>query len=156
MTKEFNVGKVNCDDNSAVCQRFGVKGYPTLILFSKGSFYKFQGPRSLDDLLAFATGGFKSAEDTGAIPPKLEGMDLYKKHATDFLDELARAVDALFERFNLTTVPRPVRYGLAGSIFALPIALMFVAICCMGGDDSTQVKPAEDNKPPSKKREKVE
>lgn len=45
-----------------LCQRFNVRGYPTVLLFSKGKQYKFQSKRTLDELEKFARGGYLEAK----------------------------------------------------------------------------------------------
>lgn len=49
-------------------------------------------------------------------------------------------------------------YGIAGSIFATPIALMCYVICCMKDEVIEPTKPEEKKKPVSNpnKREKLE
>ena len=41
--KAASIASVDCTENKDTCQRFGVKGYPTLQYFSHGKMYKFQG-----------------------------------------------------------------------------------------------------------------
>lgn len=49
------VGKVNCDAHSAVCQKYGVRGYPTLKFFPKGKTEpeEYDRGRTADDLVGF-------------------------------------------------------------------------------------------------------
>lgn len=55
------VGKVDATANSVSgFQVGGVRGYPTLIMVSKGKAHKYAGARTLDALVAFAKGGFSS------------------------------------------------------------------------------------------------
>jgi thioredoxin-like negative regulator of GroEL len=45
---------VDCTENSAVAGRFGIQGYPTLLLLDQGKLYKYTGSRKLEDLMEFA------------------------------------------------------------------------------------------------------
>jgi len=49
------VAKVNCDAESAICQKYGVKGYPTLKWFDKGAKepVDYDSGRTADDLVKF-------------------------------------------------------------------------------------------------------
>ena len=74
-------------------------------------------------------------------------------------------MEILFHRIGFSTLPRPVMYGIAASIFALPVVLMCYVICCMKDEvieipikkkDAVAQQPAS-QKPPSKtQREKLE
>lgn len=49
------IAKVDCSEEAELCQSFGISGYPTLILFSKGvQKQEYRGPRDLDSLYNFA------------------------------------------------------------------------------------------------------
>lgn len=37
LTESVKIAEIDCTTNSASCQKYGVKGYPTVMLFSKGS-----------------------------------------------------------------------------------------------------------------------
>lgn len=52
-----NIARVDCTVHKAACQAQGIRGYPTLKLFSNGASggEKYQGPRSLDALKTFIT-----------------------------------------------------------------------------------------------------
>ncbi|CEG43083.1 protein disulfide-isomerase domain [Plasmopara halstedii] len=59
---EVNVAKVDVTDNAELGKRFGIRGFPTILHLSHGKSYKFTGPRTLNDLVAFARDGFKKVE----------------------------------------------------------------------------------------------
>ncbi|CAJ1408880.1 unnamed protein product [Effrenium voratum] len=61
---EVNVGKVDCTESQFIGNMFDVHGYPTLKLISEGQMYAFSGPRSIEALVAWAQGGYKSQEPT--------------------------------------------------------------------------------------------
>ncbi|CAH3015328.1 unnamed protein product [Porites evermanni] len=49
------IAKVDCTTEEELCSSMGIKGYPTLILFSKGvQKQEYKGPRDLDSLYNFA------------------------------------------------------------------------------------------------------
>eukprot|EP00049_Salpingoeca_infusionum_P017620 m.353725 g.353725 ORF g.353725 m.353725 type:complete len:392 (+) comp16828_c0_seq1:253-1428(+) len=56
---EVNVAEVDCTKNAPTCQRFNVRGYPTLLFLSKGNVYQFQGARDKTSLTVFARGGYE-------------------------------------------------------------------------------------------------
>jgi len=57
-----NVAKVDCTTSRSVSLRFNIKGFPTVLLLSKGRTYIFKEQRGFDELVEFARGGFKLHE----------------------------------------------------------------------------------------------
>lgn len=56
--------KVDCTANQATCQKYGVQGYPTLILFEDGlALEKYNGERSLSALIDFVAENAPTAGD---------------------------------------------------------------------------------------------
>ena len=53
---ELRIGRVDATVNNGLGRTFGVRRYPTVLLFTDGEFYEFNGPRSVPRLLAFARG----------------------------------------------------------------------------------------------------
>ncbi|EGZ21025.1 hypothetical protein PHYSODRAFT_354354 [Phytophthora sojae] len=100
---EVNVAKVDVTDNAELGKRFGIRGFPTVLHFSHGKSYKFTGKRTLEDLAAFARGGFKSVdgEVVGAAPSFL---DFAKQQALDvkrdFITLLATKKNVLLVTFS--------------------------------------------------------
>lgn len=45
-----HVGKVDCTIEQGLCERYGVKGYPTLLRINKGRFGSYSGDRELSAL----------------------------------------------------------------------------------------------------------
>ena len=164
--QKLNVGRVNCDEgeNSNLCTAYDVSGFPTVLYLNKDQFYEFRGDRNVEGLTKFVfEDGYKEAE-SDSIPQKLQGVALYQKQFTKFLGQLGRSVEILFHRIGFGTIPRPVMYGIAGSIFALPIVLMCYVICCMKDEVIDVPYPkvsvaggkGDAKKPASKQREKIE
>ena len=81
---QLNVAKVDCtsDNGKPLCQQFEVRGYPTLLWFptdliengegaAQKNYYKFQGPRSLDEFKSFSLGGDWVNAEADEIPKNL-------------------------------------------------------------------------------------
>ncbi len=49
-------------------------------------------------------------------------------------------------------VPKPIMYGIAGSIFMIPIVLMCYVICCMKDEPYEPPKRREEKKQPEEKK----
>ena len=58
----FNQTTVNIDENQALASRFGIHQLPTLYLVANGEVYQYPGPRSVEDIVAFAHGKYKESE----------------------------------------------------------------------------------------------
>jgi len=63
----FNIAKLDCTSNLAVCERFGVTGYPSLKLFANRKLYEYTGRRELDAFRDFLAGGYQKQEGK-AVP----------------------------------------------------------------------------------------
>ena len=51
---QVQIIKVDCTKNSETCKKYGVQGYPTLVLFENGeAIAKHKGGRTLNELLDF-------------------------------------------------------------------------------------------------------
>ena len=55
-----NVGSVDCTVEKDICGKYGVKGYPTLLLFpvegeGETKYFKYQGARNIDGFNSFLT-----------------------------------------------------------------------------------------------------
>lgn len=66
--KDFVIAKVDCTENSGICARFGVTGYPTLKLIANHQVYDYKGGRSLEDLKTFLTKGGDFGGNANAVP----------------------------------------------------------------------------------------
>jgi len=80
LKEEVTIAHVDCTiEDHGFCTAFGVRSYPTLKLIHGGKVYPYSDQRNEPELLAFARGGYKSAEP----------QDLPRKPAvlSDFMDE---------------------------------------------------------------------
>lgn len=66
--QSFMVGDVDCSVETFLCERFGIRGVPSLILFEGGKMYKFAGQREYNDLMKFGAGEYKKALESADIP----------------------------------------------------------------------------------------
>ena len=51
--KKLNLIKVNCEDKGEFCKKFGILGYPTVMLFHNGTKKEYMGNRSIEGLQKF-------------------------------------------------------------------------------------------------------
>lgn len=58
---DIHVAKIDATKNPAQAVRYQVRGYPTLILVKGDKYYVYSGERKIDQFLAFASEGWKSA-----------------------------------------------------------------------------------------------
>jgi thiol-disulfide isomerase/thioredoxin len=66
--QSFFVGDVDCSSETYLCERFGIRGVPSLIFFEGGRMYKFAGQREYNDLMKFGAGEYKNALESAEIP----------------------------------------------------------------------------------------
>eukprot|EP00727_Mastigamoeba_balamuthi_P004875 m51a1_g14386 putative thioredoxin-related transmembrane protein 1-like (300) ;mRNA; r:311180-312605 len=62
----LRVAECDASEDAAVQIMFGVEGFPTLVHARDGRLRFYDGPRELDDLVAFAEGGYASVEPASA------------------------------------------------------------------------------------------
>jgi thioredoxin domain-containing protein 5 len=64
---KVNIAKVDSTVHKSTAQRFGIRGYPTLLLFRGDKYVKYSGARTKEKLVEFALS--ESTQVTDAIPP---------------------------------------------------------------------------------------
>ncbi len=69
------IARVDCTQENDLCERFGIRGFPTLYHLAGPKMTKFEGPRSFDGLLSFAQGGYK--DRTAVDRPKAYTPSLF-------------------------------------------------------------------------------
>jgi len=52
---KVNVAKVDVTENKTLGEKYGIKGFPTLLLFKDGKMEKYKGDRGKDALCEYAT-----------------------------------------------------------------------------------------------------
>lgn len=62
------VGAVDVTSNPMLGMRFGIRGFPTLIMFAGGKLYRYEGGRSLEEMESFVKGGYLQGESEAAPP----------------------------------------------------------------------------------------
>ena len=68
---EINVAKVDGSQDRSLSTRFDIKGFPTVLFLRQGKVYKFRGPRTADNLVEFAQGGYQNNEvESEDVPPQ--------------------------------------------------------------------------------------
>lgn len=65
----FFVGGVDCSSETLLCERFSIRGVPSLIFFNEGKMYKFSGKREYNDIMKFGAGDYKLSSEFADIPP---------------------------------------------------------------------------------------
>jgi len=121
----FFVADVDCTSESILCERFAIRGVPTLLFFKEGKMYKFAGKRDYNDIMKFGTGDYVNAAESGDIPPAggmgIVGQTAYSLH--NFLKDLLAMV-----RFNYMAVLFLVLSGAGlGSLATFAIMLTSVS-----------------------------
>jgi protein disulfide-isomerase-like protein len=117
------VGALDATVHKTIAHRFGVRGFPTLILFAEGQMFKYKGARTVDDFEAFILGGYKeTAGEPAPTPPsaiqKLKGSfeDLFQAivvmYRTHFAAALVMTAIAFFTGMTM---------GFAGGLMLAPM-----------------------------------
>ena len=94
---EFAFAKIDCTDEEArpVCESYEVRGYPSLLFFpglgsrDSGKYHTYKGPRQMEHLEAFTTGGYLDAEtEPEEVQKDLEGLEYYQKMGSRAVKQL--------------------------------------------------------------------
>ena len=103
---KVNVAKVNCDESSSSADRFDVRGYPTLLFFKRGKYYKYtDAERDVKTLAKFALEGYEKAKEQGTVPRELTNVDFAIKVLNRFYEEVIYGFDGLFYQFEYGFLP---------------------------------------------------
>ena len=144
--KAASIASVDCTENSETCQRFEVRGYPTLLYFSHGKMYKYKGKRDLAGFKAFIEGGYKDVDGVD-IPPEQTFTDKLSKTAKQVKSEVKDLVKEVFNLAGYGDIQDSIKWGIVVSIFVVPILLMICCIMiCSGNNPEEQTEPKDDTK----------
>lgn len=109
-----NVAKVDCTENKGVSLRFNIRGFPTMVLISKGRTYMYKDERSFESIVEFARGGFKIHE--GDVTPAPIGSGLLAELLFVLRHAYAEAAKDLKARkyftYNTVLVFLPAVFGI--------------------------------------------
>jgi thioredoxin domain-containing protein 5 len=108
-----NVAKVDVMASRDLGTRFDIKGFPTLLLFSKGRVYTFKGKRTVDDIVEFVRGGYQVHEGT-PVPGELGYFGeiiLVWKHA--YKEAAKDLLAGNYFTANVFLMALPVVFGVA-------------------------------------------
>lgn len=133
MSGKVNVAKVDVTASRDVGQRFGVTGFPTLLFFKDGFYYRFKGRRELPALTEFVLGGYKSVEPTKvpkANPTLLERLP-------DFV-ELFHVFMHDWEGLKKGNLPSEKGLAVMVSVGALLLIVMIAILYLLPGKKSTK------------------
>ena len=125
---ELTVAEVDCTVDRMTCKRFGVRGYPTLILLKRGLQYRYKGSREKTNLIKFArTKGTDEDEDNdpGMVIP--QPRSAAAQWIADQTSMLERDLAELW-RFKKTAIAFTL---IIGSTFGLVIG-------CLCGNGNAQ------------------
>eukprot|EP01147_Barroeca_monosierra_P009302 gene9302-1570_t len=138
-----NVAKVDCTQNRQTCERFGVRGYPTLLFFHEGKVYKYKGNRDVTSLSAFALGGWE--EETGETAP--DKMSFFQEKLVD-LDEFLSTIHL---HDDPTTNAILLGLTLAGTIIVVMLVVFVVILfVCCPTQPSKPLSPQKEQNQPKK------
>jgi len=120
---KVNVASVDATVHTKTASRFGINRFPTLKLFHKGQIYNYEKGRTLEELKAFALGGFK-AESAAAVPEPMGAIQLVWKEFSQGITD----IKLLFAR-------KPEAAGIifsAGLLVGVLLAMVIFIWCDSG------------------------
>ncbi|KAJ1636162.1 thioredoxin-like protein [Pavlovales sp. CCMP2436] len=93
------IASVDATIHKDVAARFGIRGFPSLILLRDGQMYKYKGSRAVEDLAKFVKGGYKEGPGEAAPTPptqlaqvKVAFSELFSALVTLFKTHFAAAL----------------------------------------------------------------
>ncbi|KAJ2791945.1 hypothetical protein GGI18_000770 [Coemansia linderi] len=95
---KVNIGKINCDEASALCSKYNVQGYPTLKLLWEGETTDFKGTRDLSSLSTFVDNVMAQpnlVQSTADLQRAQKASDVVYLFAYDKADTSAKTKAAL-------------------------------------------------------------
>lgn len=160
---KINVAKVNCDESQSTADRFEVRGYPTLLFFKRGKYYKYtEAERDVKSLANFALSEYHKTQQQGPVPRELTTVDFAMKVLSRFYEEVIYGFDGLFYQFDVGFLPWYIKIVI--TLIALFSPAIVVSLLILWWEkryiDSKEAAPLEEFKEVQKenkpKTDKVE
>lgn len=139
-SSDDNVGiaKVDATKNRDLADRFGVRGYPTLIYIHGSSYQKYTGGRTLEDLQSFLDGGYRDGTTTPLPSPPglsetIQGVERRLKKEYLMLEE--DFIHIMAVRKNAMTA-----FLIIGGLVGCVLGCILGSVCCRcrGGGRKTK------------------
>jgi len=125
------IAKVDATVERYLAERFEIRGFPTLLFFSQGKMYSYNGPRTVEAFAAFAKGGFK--EGSGEpVPLGANEMPLPQKLMKMVVKPLEKDMQQIWKLHKLA-------FFVAGGGFFL---LGLIVGCCLSPSGRKKDKKA--------------
>jgi len=131
MKGKFMIAKVDCTlpEGRPVCSRFSVRGFPTVLFFHQGKYYKYEGGRSQSDMEQWLLGrAYEDAEGTDV--PGLPGM------LQNMYDQLETTVESI--HLHKDPIYNAVLIGLLGGAAIMVPCFLLIVLCTWGNDAGPQ------------------
>jgi protein disulfide-isomerase-like protein len=122
------VAKVDAVAARVTAERFSVKSFPTLLFFADRRMYKYDGPRYVADLLAFARTGYHHASPGLDVPAMPSAVELLRRQLMEMVSS-SRQVKMLVDDFEHIV---KVRKNAAAVLALLGAIVGFVLGCMVG------------------------
>lgn len=100
----MRIAEVDCTRDQSVCERLGVKSYPTFKVVTGGSFYDYSGPRGEDDFAQYVTEGYKVIDPVLQLCCALLGAHV---RSSGSLSKQARTRNASLDTMTSVRCSRP-------------------------------------------------
>jgi len=119
----LHVAKLDATAELSSARRFDVRGFPSILLVSRGRVFEHRGGRSLDALTAFALSSLgKPAAEGAPLPGPPAGWQL----ALDGFLQLATEVQGVVLRKPLAAAV----FALGGALLGVVGTVLLFALCC--------------------------
>ena len=89
------LAKVDATEARATAERFGIRGYPTLIYLADRRMYKYEGSRTVDDMKEFVMSGYKDKVDMD-VPAPPSTVEMFRRKVMEYVEsneQLSTLVD---------------------------------------------------------------
>jgi protein disulfide-isomerase-like protein len=115
---KINVAKVDATANKGLSKRFGIKGYPSIIMLRKGKLQKHSGQRTKESISEWAL----TVEPTENIPPPLSAVDNIVSTSLGIVEETLGLI-------SQKTKPACIIL-MVGALIGFLFGILVSATCC--------------------------